>query len=250
MNVFKPLAVVLSMACAAGAASSAWAQTLKVGSTPTSVPFSFLDPKTNTINGLMVDIVTEVAKEAGYEVEITPIIFASLIPSLTSKKIDVIAAAMFATDARREVINFTDTVYGYGEALFVPKADTKEYVSFEDLKGEVVGGQIGTTYISALQRTGLFAEVKPYETIPDMIRDVNAGRIKAGFADYPIVAHNLAQGRFPDTRIVESYKPTLHGAIGIGLRKDDAERLEKFNAAIAKLKAEGRFDAIVKKWGL
>lgn len=250
MNVLKSLAIALSMACGVAAASPAWAQTLKVGSTPTSVPFSFLDPKTNTVNGLMIDIVTEVAKEAGYEVEITPIIFASLIPSLTSNKIDVIAAAMFATDARREVINFTDTVYGYGEGLFVPKDDTRDYVSFEDLKGQVVGGQIGTTYISALQATGLFAEVKPYETIPDMIRDVNTGRIKAGFADYPIVAHNLAQGRFPNTRLVESYKPSLHGSIGIGLRKNDTELLEKFNAAIAKLKAAGRFDEIVKKWGL
>lgn len=250
MKVLKSLAIALSVACGVAATSSAWAETLRVGSTPTSVPFSYLDPATNTIKGVMIDIVTEVAKEAGYEVEFSPIVFSSLIPSLTSNKIDVIAAAMFATDARKEVINFTDTVYGYGEGLFVPKSDTKDYVSFEDLKGEVVGGQIGTTYISALQKTGLFAEVKPYESIPEMIRDVDAGRIKAGFADYPIVAHNLAQGRFPNARIVETYKPSLEGAIGIGLRKDDTERLEKFNAAIAKLKAEGRFDEIVKKWGL
>lgn len=250
MSLLKSLTIALSIACSAVAMSSAQAEKLRVGSTPTSVPFSFLDPKTNTVQGVMIDIIGEVAKEAGYEIEITPIVFSSLIPSLTSNKIDVIAAAMFATDARKQVINFTDDVYGYGEGLFVPKSDTKEYVSFEDLKGEVVGGQIGTTYISALQGTGLFAEVKPYENIPDMIRDVDAGRIKAGFADSPIVAHNLAQGRFPNTRLVESYKPSMAGAIGLGLRKDDTERVEKFNQAISKLKAEGKFDEIIKKWGL
>ena len=33
-------------------------QTLKVGSTPTGIPFTFLDTKTNTIQGVMVDMVT------------------------------------------------------------------------------------------------------------------------------------------------------------------------------------------------
>src|SRR5215510_10344411 len=32
-------------------------QVLKVGSTPTGVPFTFLDTKTNTIQGIMVDLV-------------------------------------------------------------------------------------------------------------------------------------------------------------------------------------------------
>jgi polar amino acid transport system substrate-binding protein len=30
---------------------------LKVGSTPTGIPFTFLDTKTNTIEGVMVDII-------------------------------------------------------------------------------------------------------------------------------------------------------------------------------------------------
>ena len=39
------------------------------------------------------------------------------------------------------------------------------------------------------------------------MRDVNAGRLKAGFADDPIVAYNIQQGRFPDVRLVKGYKP-------------------------------------------
>jgi len=226
------------------------AETLKVGSTPTGVPFTFLDTKTNQVTGVMVDIMGEVAKEAGFEVTTEPLAWSALIPSLTSGKIDVISAAMFATPARAEVVDFTDTVYGYGEGLFVAKSDAKDYAVFEDLKGEIVGAQIGTVYIKKLQETGLFAEVKGYETIQDMMRDVNAGRIKAAFADYPIVAYQIAQNNFPDTRLVTSYKPTMTGNIGIAIAKGNPERLAKFNAAIAKIKADGRIDAIVKKWGL
>jgi polar amino acid transport system substrate-binding protein len=96
----------------------------------------------------------------------------------------------------------------------------------------------------------LFGEVKVYDTIPDILRDVNTGRLKAGFADYPILAYNLKQGSFPEVRLVESYKPTIVGTVGIGVRKGDLDLLKKINASLAKLKANGVVDKILDKWGL
>ena len=101
------------------------------------------------------------------------------------------------------MIDFSDAVYTYGEGLVVPKTDAKNYASQEDLKGETVGAQVGTAFVDALKKTGLFSEVKVYDTIPDILRDVNAGRLKAGFADYPILAYNLKQGNFAEVRLVE-----------------------------------------------
>ena len=52
--------------------AQAWSQdkTLKVGSTPTGVPFTFLDTKTNSIQGVMVDLITEIGKDAGFQVHV------------------------------------------------------------------------------------------------------------------------------------------------------------------------------------
>jgi polar amino acid transport system substrate-binding protein len=225
-------------------------QVLKVGSTPTGVPFTFLDTKSNQIQGVMVDLITEVGKDAGFAVQIEPMQFSALIASLTANKIDIISAAMFITPARKEVIDFSDPIYTYGEGLLVPKSDTKEYTKQEDLKGEVVGAQVGTAFVDALKKSGLFADVRAYDTIPDILRDVNTGRLKAGFADYPILAYNLKQGGFPDARIVESYKPTVIGSVGIGVRKGDADLLSRINTSLAKLKANGTVDKILAKWGL
>jgi polar amino acid transport system substrate-binding protein len=223
---------------------------LKVGSTPTGIPFTFLDTKSNTIQGVMVDLVTEVGKDAGFQVQIEPMQFSTLIAALTSNKIDLISAAMYISPARREVIEFSDPVYSYGEGLVVPKTDVKDYKSFEDLKGETVGAQVGTVYVEPLKKTGLFTDVKIYDTIPDIMRDVNTGRLKAGFADYPILAYNVKQGNFPELRLVTSFKATIVGSIGIGVRKTDGELLKKVNASLAKLKADGTVDKIMAKWGL
>jgi len=249
--IFKGLiqavaAIVVLASSSAGLAQ----QVLKVGSTPTGVPFTFLDTKTNTIQGVMVDLITEIGKDAGFSVSVEPMQFSTLIASLTGNKIDIISAAMFATAARKEVIDFSDPVYSYGEGLVVPKTDPKNYVAAEDLKGEVVGAQVGTAFVDALKKTGQFSDVRAYDTIPDILRDVNAGRLKAGFADYPILAYNLKQGGFPEVRIVESYKPTIIGSVGIGVRKADQELLGKINASLAKLKQNGTVAKILDKWGL
>ena len=234
-----------------GAFSPARAQAvLKVGSTPTGSPFTFLDTKTNTIEGVMVDLIKEIAKTADLKVEVEGMQFSTLIASLTSNKIDLISAAMYITAARKEVIDFSDPIYTYGEGLLVPSSDTKDYKEFADMKGYTVGAQIGTAYVDALQKTGLFAEVKLYKTSPDILADVNAGRIQAAFADQPIMAYTLKQGQFPQVRLVKSYKPTILGSVGIGVRKSDGELLKKINTALAKLKADGSVDKILAKWGL
>jgi polar amino acid transport system substrate-binding protein len=239
-------AIFILTAAAPGSAE----QVLKVGSTPTGVPFTFLDTKTNSVQGIMVDLITEIGKDAGFQVQIEPMQFSTLIASLTSNKIDIISAAMFATPARKEVIDFSDPVYSYGEGLIVPKTDTKNYAAAEDLKGEIVGAQVGTAFVDALKKTGLFSEVKAYDTIPDILRDVNTGRLKAGYADYPILAYNLKQGSFPEVRLVDSYKPTIVGTVAIGIRKGDQELLTKVNTSLARLKANGTVDKILGKWGL
>ena len=248
--------LVLSTAAAALATASAGLsagpvlaqQTLKVGSTPTGIPFTFLDTKTNTIQGVMVDMVTEVGKRAGFGVQIEAMQFSTLIAGVTASKIDLVSAAMYITPTRKEQIDFSDPIYTYGEGLIVPKSDTKDYVSFDDMKGYTVGAQVGTAYVAPLQK--IFPEVKIYDTIPDILRDVNAGRIKAGFADYPIVAYNLQQGNFAETRLVKSYKSTMTGSIGIGMRKGETELLKKINTALAAMQADGTVKKILAKWGL
>ena len=234
--------------CLHGSAS-AQDKVLKVGSTPTGVPFTFLDTKTNTIQGIMIDLIREIATDAGLKIEIEPTGFSALIPSLTSNKIDIIAAAMYITPPRQEVIDFSKPIYTYGEGLVVPKKDGREYAKLEDMKGYTVGAQKGTAYVEPLQKSGLFAEVKIYDNIPAILSDVNNGRIQAGFADKPIVAYNLQQGMFPEARLVKGYTSTLSGSVGIGVRKSDGELLKRLNASLEKLQKNGTVDKILAKWG-
>ena len=233
-------------------AGSAWAegQTLKVGSTTAGAPFTFLDTKTNKIDGLMVDVMQAVSKEAGFGVQIEPMQFSTLIASLTSKRIDLISAAMSITPERLKVLNFSNKIYTYGEGIVTTKADTKEYVSWDDMQGKTIGVQVGSFFVDPVQKSGKFKEVKLYDSAADLMRAANAGRVDMGLIDYPIAAYAIGQGNFQNLRLVKSYKPTLMNSVGIGVRKDDTELMKKVNAAIDKLTANGTIDGLIKKWGL
>lgn len=243
----RSLAPMIVVTLLAGGAAAQTSYT--VGSTPSGVPFTFLDVATNKIDGVMVDVIEAVGEAEGFTPEVEATQWSALIPSLTSNKIDIIAAAMYATEERAKVVAFSDTVYSYGEGLFVAASDGGTYKTLEDLKGKTVGVQVGTAYVAPLKATGFFAEVKVYDTIADIMRDVSVGRIDAGFGDRPIVAYQLSKGA-SDVRLVPEYASTIVGNVAIAVRKDDPELLAKINSGLAKMKASGKLDEIVKKWGI
>lgn len=222
---------------------------LTVGVTTTGVPFTFVDTATQKPTGAMVDLAAAIAEDNGLQPRFELTAFSALIPALTTKKIDLISAGMLVTEKRKETVNFSDPVYSYGETLIIAASDPKNY-TLEDLKGEVVGAQVGTSFAEALQKTGLFKEIKLYDSIADIMREVKLGRIKAGFGDAPIVAYQLAKNPDLGVRMVQGYKSLVSGDVALAMRKDDAELLKKVNASISKLKASGKLKDIFAKYSL
>jgi polar amino acid transport system substrate-binding protein len=248
---FRLLAGALGIACLAYVAPIfAQAPTYNVGATPTGVPFTFLDVKTNTIQGAMVDLITAIGDDAGFKVSVRATPFSALIPSLTSNKIDIISAAMLITPQRQEVIDFSDPIFPFPEGMVVNVADNSPYKTLTDLKGQVVGAQVGTVYIDFLRREGEFAEVKVYDSLADMLRDIGLGRIKAGFGTAPILKYEIAQNPDFKVKLVSTYEPKMAGSVGIGVRKTDGDLLKKINGSLAKLQANGTIANILAKWSL
>lgn len=244
---------VASLCIAAGLlAGTASAKSLRVGATSTGIPFTFLDIKSNSIEGMMVDTAQAVAKAAGYDgADIQQTVFSALIPSLSSNKIDVISAAMIKTPEREKVVTFTDPVYDeYGDGLLVRSDETNDYKSLADLKGKVMGVQAGTTYYDLLMKKGYFKEIRTYDSIADMARDLSLGRVDAGVADRPIMAYQIQQGTLKGVKLVDDYQQEAVGSISLVVRKDDTELLNTLNAAIATIKANGELDKIIAKWGI
>jgi polar amino acid transport system substrate-binding protein len=128
--------------------------------------------------------------------------------------------------------------------------DAKDYRSLADLKDEVIGVQVGTVYVDFLKKAGGFKEIKIYDSLADILRDLSLGRIRAGVGDRPILAYQLSQNKDFKAKLAKNYVPGMAGSIGIGLRKGDAALLDKVNKGLAKIKADGSLEKILEKWNL
>ncbi|WP_186394184.1 ABC transporter substrate-binding protein [Stappia sp. TSB10GB4] len=245
--MIKKLAATLILSV--GLTLPSLAKDLTVGVTTTGVPFTFVDTATQKPTGAMVDIAEAIAAEAGLTVKFELSAFSALIPALTTGKIDLISAGMFASEKRMEVVDFSTGVYTYGDAMFVAAADDTAY-TLDMLKGETVGAQVGTVFADKLNSLGIFSEVKQYDSLADIMREVKLGRIKAGFGDKPIVAYQIAQNPDFGVRLVEGYAPMSEGTVALAVAKDNPELLETVNAALAKLSDSGELAKIFAKYGL
>lgn len=231
--------------------SSLHAEELAVGSTSTGVPFTFLDVKTRDMDGMMVDLIEMVGDEAGFSPNVNAVGFASLIPSLRSGRIDIISAAMLNTPPRAEVIDFSDPIYPYGEGMVVPKDDDKSYSqSLTGTKDMVIAAQTGTVYLERLRQMDGIGKIRVYDSLADLMREVQRGRIDAGFGDKPIMAYQMSQGKYDGLKFANGYESQFGGSIAIGVRKGDKALLKRINDALAKLKENGGIDQLAAKWGL
>lgn len=221
--------------------------TLKVASTPTGPPYTFLNSETNKIEGIMVDIATELGKRMGMNIEIEGMQWSALIPSLQGGMVDLIAAGMYITDERKEVINFTEPVFGFGEGLIVTE-DDMETKTLEDLKDKIVGVQIGTTYKDMLEELNIAKELKVYNSIGDMLLELNNKRLDAVVADAPVLIYLKEQNPNFKIRVVDEYEPSLVGNVGIGVAKENEELLNEINKVIEEIKEDGTLQSIYDKW--
>ncbi len=240
-------AVALSMALGAG---HACADPIKVsaGTTPSSIPNAFLDLKTHEIEGLMPDVIREIGKREGFDVSFDVIPFSALIQSVVSDKIDLIVAGMTPTPKRQVVIDFSKPVTEFGAGIIVNATDKHDYRTVQDLKGTIVGAGTGTDTADQLMKLGIFKEVKLYATGADMARDVVLGRITAAFNDYPILKAQEAAGTMQGTRVVDGFQQMEKEPIAFGVRKGNTALLSKVDDGLAKIKADGTLDKILKKW--
>ena len=250
---FQALTLVCAIAAGMmGSASALATPTYRVGATATGIPFTFVDIKSGDTRGMMVDAIEAIGKAGGFQTDIQQSVFSALIPSLTSNKIDLISAAMLKTPEREKVVQYSDPIYSYGEGLILQEKDPKTYTSMADLKGEIVGAQVGSVFIDALNKHGGFKEVRSYDSVADMMRDLRLGRIKAAFGDRPIVAYQMATNpkQTRGLKLSQTYQPVVVGDVCIVMRQNDPEKLAQVNKGIAAIKADGSLDRIIEQWKL
>ncbi len=91
---------------------------LRLGTYPDLPPFTYVDSQNRTI-GLDIELARQIAARLGRRLEIVPMEFSELIPSLNRGDVDVIGSCIIVTEERARLVRFTDAYYQGGVAALV-----------------------------------------------------------------------------------------------------------------------------------
>ena len=233
------LALVATFALAGTAAHAA--EPLRVATDATFPPMEYIENGKRT--GFDTEMVEAIGKQLGRPVEWIDIDFKGLIPALVSRRADMAVSAIYITDERRKVVDFTVPYYA-GGLVVMTKADNTTVKSPADLAGRKVSVQVGTKSVSFLKEKYPQAQLLEVEKNQEMFNLVEVGRTDAAVTGKP-AAYQYVRTR-PGLKVLPEQLTTEE--YGMAIRKDTPELTKAVNDALARMKADGTYAAIVQKW--
>lgn len=223
---------------------------LTVGTETAFAPFDFIDAGEHT--GLNVDLFAEIGKELGVRIEWVTLPWDGVLPGLESGKFDMVAGPATITKTRMERYRFSAPIAEATVALLKHAGDDS-LVEPKQIAGKAVGSGKATAQLAQLQEFAATlkpapTEIKEYVSFNEAYADLAAGRIVAVANSYPNIAYVAAQR--PETFALVEPPFGAKTYFGFPGRKDPEYKtlMDAIDAAILKMKADGRLAAMQKKW--
>src|SRR5512134_3207348 len=166
--VFVSLLVAVSLVLAGCGASKAAnhleaikkAGVIKVGTSADYPPFESVDESGNKV-GFDIELMTEISRRLGVELEWVDMPFDSLIAAVQEGKIDASISAFNYSEERDQMIDFSDAYYTSEDAFTVAEDFAGTIAGPEDIYTHKIGVQNGTTqndWLTALVDEGKLSE--------------------------------------------------------------------------------------------
>jgi polar amino acid transport system substrate-binding protein len=208
-------------------------------------PFEF--EQGGEIVGFDVDMLDLVAKRLGVEQAIVDTPFEGIQSGedLNARMCDIAATAMTITPERQQKIAFSDPYFDANQALLVKKGSAIK--TFDDLEGETLGVQSGTTGKMYAEEHAAPAgvELKDSEDLALELSAVKSGQIPAAINDIPVLLDYAKQN--PDVEVTATFETGEQ--YGFAMKKGTSEKLQRVvNEVIQQAKSDGRYDRLYEKW--
>ena len=250
MKKMVMLVLVITMSVLAFGCS-AWADLLNkdvlvVGTESTYPPYESRDPAGNLI-GFDIDLMQIIADKLGKKLDWQDMAFDALIPTLVTKRIDVVIAGMSITAERAERVAFSKP-YEISVSAFIVKTGSP-IKDLAALNGKKVAVQIGTvqeTYGNTIPGV----TVLTFQKFTDCAQEVALGRVDAALMDMPVVREFIGQKEFVGKIDIGFEQILTEGGKALAFPLDEKDFASAVDKILDELEANGQMDELRKKWNM
>jgi polar amino acid transport system substrate-binding protein len=211
-------------------------------------PFVEADPQNPArVQGFEVDIASLLARELGRTPRFVQVGFTSLDAATARGDFDIALSGIEDTPARRARLAVTVPYYVFREVLTVRESDAARFRTLADLAGRRVATLGATLAFDLLQReaTGRGTTVVAYEDDVHPYADLALGRVDAVLLDAVLAARGVRR----NPGLANAQTPVATGYY-VGLLAPDSPLLEPVNSVLRRAMADGRAEAIFRRWGM
>lgn len=224
-----------------------------VGIDPSFEPFVFV--KDGKLSGFDVDLLNAMAADGDFEVAYVVSEFDEIFEGLQSGKFDAAISAITITDARKEIVDFTEPYFESGNApvsFYNPgqgiaiRTDNTTITGPDSLtEGVRVGVKSGTTG-AEFATDNTTAELVEFVESKPALDALAAGEVDAVIVDIPVIVGYIKSN--PNAGLRVTGGPVTQEAYGIAVSKDKPEVLEMLNTALVKVRDGEQYATLFNTW--
>ncbi|WP_332719647.1 ABC transporter substrate-binding protein [Pelagibacterium mangrovi] len=236
---FRNLALSVITVVTASAASAANAETLIAGIEAAFPPWAYAER--GEYKGIAVDAMRAIAENQGLEVEFRDMPWPSLIPALSSGRIDLLVTGLNVTEERNEVLDFSIPWWENDDEVLV---NSDSGLTFDEALccGVTVGVQGGSTQQSWAEANLDDVTIRAYPDYVAALDDMAVGRINSLIVSTDSAESFIANGR--DVVIAGTIEVGQPQALAVQ-RGDPNGILAQLNQGIIELYESGQWEEIV-----
>jgi polar amino acid transport system substrate-binding protein len=218
---------------------------LRVGLDPGFIPFEMKKPNGDWV-GFDIDMVHAWASELGVKATFLDTKWEGIIPSLVTKKFDVIVSGMTITDERSKAVLFSSAYYKAGLTALVSKKASEKIKTGKDLDSPsvTIAVKLGTTGDIFVKKSFTKAQTKQFDTEADAATAVRMGKVDAFIYDRPYVELFAKKN---EGKVVALQTLLTEEDLGLAARKSDQALVDSFNGFLKRWKESGEYEKTKKK---
>ncbi|MDK4687960.1 transporter substrate-binding domain-containing protein [Kingella negevensis] len=230
---------------AAASAAPANGKTYRVVSEITFAPFIMRDDK-GSISGFEYDLLQAIAAKEGFNLTFEAHPWKGIFETLSNNEADIVSAGVSSTDERKQQWGVTNAYFQSAPAILVKKDSPIQ--GFADLQGRTVSVKPGTLSEGIVkQHHKDKKQIMNQETSWLLVKEVIGGRADAVVDDEgPLKYYEKNYSKEGIRVIVDANVPKIDYSFVV--RKTDTELLNQLNDGLAKLKQDGTYDQIYRKY--
>jgi polar amino acid transport system substrate-binding protein len=217
---------------------------LRVGMELAYPPFEMTD-ENGSPAGVSVDLAEALGRFLGRPVEIQNIPFDGLIPSLRTKRIDLIISSMTATPERAESVAFSDPYLKTGLCLLVRAGSDINSITDADRIGARIAVKKGTTGHAFARKAIRHAAVLVLDKENACVLEVVQGKADAFIYDQMSTYQNWRKNEATTRALLTPFQSE---SWAVALRKGDDGLRERVNDFLRDYRDRGGFEALGDKW--